>query len=367
MIKALKYKPLILSLVLLSSVAAALTGCKKIFDLPEEKEFLSNKINYGNKVFEPVLGRTSLMGNLNTDNSTVPLKFEIVNARYGDGRPYNDIFQVQKTYVWTAPYDGLETSLAQIEAKRKLEDHPMFEVRSSGQFIMWQSSTNDLIAPRPADSSNLEQDKRLFDLKITNVGGEIILKNFQIRPWRERLYEPSTDINPYTGKTARDPNDPKNPNKRDYITPGFNNVIGVETNRGLVNDATRKDLVVYIRPFTGGTGNSLRFKFLGKDSLPINPVFFNETKWDFIVHGFNKVMTPQYVQYDVAYPIPVINLGTKYAPSGSQARSIFSYSRRGFGGTMTTANIELNYNIFKKGDWEIVFHFRRENPKFQDE
>ncbi|WP_042722448.1 DUF5007 domain-containing protein, partial [Flavobacterium sp. B17] len=100
----------------------------------------------------------TLMGGFNGDNSTQPLKFEIINARFGDGRPVTDLFQKKPTYVWTAPYNGLEKSLAEIEAKRKLEEHPLFEVRSSGEFIMWGSSTNALITPRSADSTNFPQD-----------------------------------------------------------------------------------------------------------------------------------------------------------------------------------------------------------------
>jgi hypothetical protein len=343
-------------------------GCKKIFDLPEEKDFLSENLNYGNKVLEPILGRTTVMGELNADKSTYPLQFEITNARFGDGRKITDMLQVHKTWAWIAPYTGKETSLNEINAKRRLEDRPIFEVRSSGQFILWESSTNELVTPRPADSSDLVQDIRYFDLKVKNSGGELVIKDFKIRPWRERPYEPSNDINPYTGATARDPNDPNNPNKRDYITPSvLNNVIGTESNTRLENNNTRKDVVVYIRPFSGGNGNSLRFVFLDKDNNTIDPVKFNETKWDYIVHGFNKQMTTAYVQYDVAYPIPLVKIRTSYAPNGSEATSIFSYSRKGFGGERTTAEVGLNYNIYRKGDWEIVFHFRRENPKFEDE
>ncbi|WP_214227362.1 DUF5007 domain-containing protein [Pedobacter sp. B4-66] len=361
MMKILKYNLLLLTALILVS------GCRKLLDLPEEKDYLSGKLNYSNKVFEPVLGRTTVMGTLNADNSTLPMQFEIVNARYGDGRPYDDMFKVHKTWVWTSAYTGKETSLEQINAKRKLEDHPMFEIRSSGQFIMWQSSTDELIDPRPADSSNRVQDMRLFDLKVKNSGGEVLLRDFQIRPWRERSYEPSTDINPYTGAVARDPKDPNNPNKRDYILADIGNIIGTSSDLPLISNADQKDVVVYIRPFTGGNGHSLRFKFLDKDEQVIDPAKFNETKWEQLVHGFNMQQTTTYVQYDVAYPIPLVNISTPYAPNGSQASSYIKYSRRGFGGIKTTAYLGLTYNIFKAGDWEIVFHFRRENPKFQDE
>src|SRR3546814_18489653 len=118
------------------------------------------------------------MGGFNADNSTMPMKVEIVNARYGDGRPVTDLFQVEPTWVWTAAYDGLETSLEEINAKRKKEERPLFEIRPSGEFILWGTSSNDLIAPRPADSSNLTQEIRFFDVKIRSeerrVGKECV-------------------------------------------------------------------------------------------------------------------------------------------------------------------------------------------------
>jgi hypothetical protein len=346
---------------------AILSSCKKIFNLPGEKDYLSSNINYSNKIFEPIIGRTTLMGGFNGDNSTQPIKFEIINTRFGDGRPYTDLFQKKLTYVWIAPYNGLEKSLAEIEAKRKLEEHPLFEVRSSGEFIMWASSTNELIKPRSADSTNFPQDTRFFDLRISNTGGSTVIKDLQVRPYRERPYEPSDDFNIYSGGPAPHPKTPYNPLSRNYIRPFLNGVIGASSDIALQSNDDKKDVVVYIRPFTGGNGNSLRFKFLNKDSVAINPAFFNETAWEKIVHGFNMQKTPTYVQYDVAYPIPLVQVPTTYAPDGTRDHAEFKYSRIGFGGVRVVASFGIDFAIYKKGDWEIVFHFIKENPKFENE
>jgi hypothetical protein len=346
---------------------AVLSSCKKIFNLPNDKDYLSSNVNYSNKIFEPIIGRTTVIGGFNGDNSTQPIKFEIVNARFGDGRPVTDLFQKKSTYVWTAPYNGLEKSLAEIEAKRKLQEHPLFEVLPSGEFILWASSTNELIAPRPADSTNFPQDTRFFDLKITNTGGHTIIRDFQIRPFRERPYEPSDDFNIYSGGPAPHPKTPYNPLSRNYIRPFLNNVIGATTDIPLESNDDKKDVVVYIRPFTGGTGNSLRFKFLNKDSVEMNPAFFNETVWDKIVHGFNFQKTLTYAQYDVAYPIPLVEIPTIYAPGGTRDHAEFRYSRIGFGGVRVVASFGIDFAIYRKGDWEIVFHFRKDNPKFENE
>jgi hypothetical protein len=346
---------------------AVLSSCKKIFNLPNEKDYLSSNVNYSNKIFEPIIGRTTVIGGFNGDNSTQPIKFEIVNARFGDGRPVTDLFQKKATYVWTSAYNGQEKSLAEIEAKRKLQEHPLFEVLPSGEFILWASSTNELIAPRPADSTNFPQDTRFFDVKITNTGGHTIIRDFQIRPFRERPYEPSDDFNIYSGGPAPHPKTPYNPLSRNYIRPFLNNVIGATTDIPLESNDDKKDVVVYIRPFTGGNGNSLRFKFLNKDSVEMNPALFNETVWDKIVHGFNFQKTLTYAQYDVAYPIPLVEIPTIYAPGGTRDHAEFRYSRIGFGGVRVVASFGIDFAIYRKGDWEIVFHFLKDNPKFENE
>ena len=343
-------------------------GCKKLYDLPAEKDYLSSNLNFSNKVFQPILGRNNIMGGFNSDHSTEPLTFKIVNARYGDGRPMSDLFTEAPTYVWTGAYTGLEKSLDEIEAKRKVETHPLFEIRRSGEFIMWASSNNDLITPRAADSTNFAQDTRYFDIRVSNSGGEMLIKDFQVRPWRERPYEPSNDMNIYTGGVAPNPKDPTNPNDRDYIRPYVFGVLGAQTETNLVSNDDRKDVVAYIRPFGAGSkGHSLRIKVLDKDSLPINPSTFNETNWKDMIHGFNMQITNEYVQYDVAYPIPLVEIPTAYAKNGTRANADLRYSRIGFGGKRTLGQFGLEFAIYRQGDWEIVFHFKTENPKFEND
>lgn len=360
----LKYKTLIFLVTVI-----VFSGCRKIFDLPDEKDYLSTKINYTIKDFTAILGRTTLMqGAFNADNSSFPMQFEIVNPHFGDGRPANDILTKQPTLVWISEYTGKETSLAEIEAKRKLEEHSVVEVRGSGEIIVWNTATSAIITPR--DSIIYPQDIRYFDVKVTNSGGTTTIKDLSITPSIERPYSPDNDINPFNGL----------PNT---TTPGGNTLIrnfptifgmvGESTNQRLTTNDRNTGLVyLYIRKFEGGNGNSLRFKFLNKDSVAIDPARFNETKWDEVVHGFNMVMNEEYVQYDVAYPIPVAAIPTRFTSGGvdgggSDAHVEFSYSRLGFGGFREKGTISQNFKIYEKGDWEIVFHFVTVNPKFANE
>lgn len=350
------------------SAIMVFSGCRKVFNLPEEKSYLSTKINYTTKDFTPILGRTTLFqGIFNADNSSFPMKFEIVNPHFGDGRPANDLLKKQPTLVWTSEYTGKETSLAQIEAKRKTEDRPIVEVRSSGDLVVWNTATSALLTPR--DSIIYPQDIRYFDVKVSNSGGTTVIRDLSIIPMRERPYFPDADINPYSGK----PNTSSGGRSLIHNFPAVSGMVGESTNQPLTTNNSSKGIVyVYIRKFTGGNGHSLRFKFLNKDSVAINPAKFNETKWDQLVHGFNMEMTREYVKYDVAYPIPLAAIPTRFTNggitgSGTDAHAEFAYSRKGFGGNREVGVLAQNFRIYEKGDWEIVFHFKTVNPKFQDD
>ena len=115
-------------------------------------------------------------------------------------------------------------------------------------------------------------------------------------------------------------------------------------------------------------GHSLTFKFLDTLFQPIDPALFSTTNWDGLLHGFNMSMTKTSVTYQVAYPIPLVELPTRYtSPDGKRARVLFSYSRNGFGGAKEDAVLGLDFAIYEPGNWEIVFAFKNDNPKFKND
>jgi len=363
----LRYKVL-----LFLAIMIAFSGCRKIFDLPDEKDYLSTKMTYTRTEFTATLGRVNLFqGYFNADNSSFPMTLEIINPRFGDGRSAEDMLVKKPVLVWTAEYTGNEKSIAEIEAKRKTEERPIIEVRPSGDIVVWEAATSDLLKPR--DSVIYPQDIRYFDVKVKNSGGTRIMKNLSIIPSIEIPYFPADDINPYSGK----PNTttPNGTNlKHNY--PGIYGMKGEGTNDDLsANGGGLKGVVyTYIRKVPGGTGNSLRFKFLNKDSVAIDPAKFNETKWDQLIHGFNMEKTSEYVKYEVAYPIPLARIPTRFTTGGVNnlgggftAHTEFIYSRNGFAGRREQGVIVQDFAIYEKGDWEIVFHFKTVNPKFEDE
>ncbi|TKC09180.1 DUF5007 domain-containing protein [Pedobacter frigoris] len=370
---ATKYKVLILLTAVIS-----FTGCRKVFDLPEEVDYLSTKADYNTKIFTPRLGRTSVTVNaFNPDASSFPMTFTIQNARFGDGRDASDMMAVKPTLIWASEYTGQEKTLAEIENKRRIENRPMVELRGSGDLIMWYTATRDLI--KPSDSVTYPQDIRYFDVKISNSGGSRVIKNLQIIPRIDVPYEPSDDYNTINGK----PNTTTPGGKvRVFNYPSISGIKGATTNVAM-NDPknpTTGRVYLYIRKFSNdANGHRLRFKFLNKDSVAMNPLLFNETKWLEQVHGFNEAgtelgykMTTEYVEYNVAYPIPLARIPTRFTAggatgSGDMAHVEFTFSRVGFGGVREFGKLSKDFKIYEKGDWEIVFHFKDINPKFDND
>lgn len=339
-----------LSLVLL------LFACRKW--AAEDLDFLSGRAVYNQKVFSPILGRTVLYSQIfNTDASTTPIKFRILNVRYKrDGKPASDFEQQVDVLTWKSTYTGEEKSLAEIEAKRVLEKHSIFEVRpTSGDFVLWAEAIGTNMRQQP-DSGYL------FDVEASNSGGTNMYKDLSLMPLREQAYAPY-EYDAITGRRRANYPNPADSSMFEliYNHPGVYSMIDDDTNLDLRGDSVR---VFFNKK---GNGNSLSFKFMNKDSLPINPASFNLTPWDSLLHGFSKQMTETEVTYQVAYPIPAMRFKTRYTNGdGSQAYVKFSFSRVGFGNIRQTGVLDLNFNIYQKGDWEIIFYFRN-NPRFRDE
>lgn len=350
------------TLIYILLLSVVVTGCEKLYDLPADKDYLSDNATYTATRFSPVLGRTTLLGNFSADNSNLPLIFEIKNPRNADGTPSTAFSQTAPVLVWKAPYTGLETSLQEIEAKRVQEEHPLFEVLPSGEFVLWNTAVNGNFLKTGTDSTYF------FDVQVSNDGGSKTVRRLELAPMRERPYEPSTHIDQYSGNPLFELNgQPKR------LLPNIlSGMRGAGTNRTLVREenanlaTVKQDCWVYFN--RKGDGQSISFKFMDKDSSVIDPAKFNGTKWNSLLHGFNMQMTPEYVKYDIAFPIPLTRVPTLYTTAdGLQATVSFSYNRIGFSGTRETGNLGLSFNIFQPGDWEIIFFFHNETPKFDNE
>ncbi|QIL41109.1 DUF5007 domain-containing protein [Pedobacter sp. HDW13] len=321
----------------------ALSACKK--NLPDERLSIANDSQYTQYLYQPVLGRNTLFANnFQYGNSSRPLDFKIVNMRTFNGEPAPELTNNYPVTVWKTAYDGTEKSLAAIEAKRTIENHPLFEVRPhSGEFMMWAAANSNMVKAQP-DSGYV------FDVEMSNSGGRKYYQNFRLRPLRERPYEPS-NLDPITGQGTSVSVNPTS--------------VFITGERGqLLN--TRDDVQVLFKKT--GNGNSLTFKFADTLSNPIDPNKFAATDWANLVHGFNMVKDAGKVKYEVAYPIPCSAYPTKYTTlSGDQARVVFRFNRQAFGNIQQQCFLSFNFNIYQKGDWEITFWFKRDKPKFDND
>ncbi len=330
-------------LTVILCVIITITACKK--NIPDVRLSLANDMQFTIKEYQPTLGRNTLFGNnFSVGSSSIPLDFKIVNMRRFTGEPAPELTDYFPVQVWKAPYDGTEKSIAEIEAKRTIENHQLFEIRQkSGQFVMWSKATSNFVKAQ-ADSGYV------FDVEVSNSGGRKYFKDFKLRPFKERPYEPST-INAITGQTT-------------FVgsTANISNIRGERTGRFL--SSFERDVVVLLNK-KSDLGSSITFKFVDTLFNPINPDKFNTTQWATLLHGFDMVKDSEKVTYKVAYPIPLAVYPTKYTSgSGNLARSVFRYERQGFGNVKETSLLTLDYAIYEKGDWEVIFWFRTERPKF---
>ncbi|MEO6813742.1 MAG: DUF5007 domain-containing protein [Ginsengibacter sp.] len=322
-------------------------SCKKF--LPQERETVGPDSQFSQDVFQPVLGRTTEFANdFFKGSTTYPSTFKIINPRRRNGDPASELTDVFPVMVWKGAYDGKEKSIAEIEAKRTLENRPVFEINAhSGEFTMWAEGSSSFIRSQP-DSGYL------FDVELSNSGGRRIYRNLKLMPFRERPFEPS-NYDVISGQPLSN-----------GISPSVvSSIKGVHSGRYL----SASDVDVYVRKISSATpGNTLTFRFLDTLYKPINPTHFATTDWQGLVHGFNMKMDSASVTYTVAFPIPLIQLPTRYtSPDGSMARVSFSYSRLGFAGVREDAVLGLDFAIYDPGDWEIVFAFKNDNPKFDND
>lgn len=320
-----------------------LSSCTK--NLPDERLSIAANSQYISYEYRPILGRNTLFtDNFQYGNSSRPLNFKIVNMRGFNGEAATELTDKYPVLVWKTAYNGTEKSIAEIDAKRVLENHSLFEVRPhSGEFIMWAAANSNVVKAQP-DSGYV------FDVEMSNSGGRKYFQNFRLRPLRERPFEPS-NWDPVTGQGT---------NESVSVTS-----VNMDGERG--QPIFTSDVQVSFREVSS-LGNSLTFKFVDSLSNPINPDNFDKTDWNNLVHGFNMTKDATKVKYDVAYPVPCSNYPTKYTTlSGSQASVVFRFDRIAFGNVLRECTLGLNFNIYKKGDWEITFAFKRDKPKFDND
>lgn len=320
-------------------------SCGKYF--PAERENIGKDSQYSQVLFEPILGRNNYYTPFYKGTTTYPTEFYIRNVRRRNGEPAPELESVLPVTVWKQVYTGTEASIEELQAKQEKQNRPVLDIgKYSGDIIVWNTARSSFVRAVP-DSGYL------FDVEISNSGGRKFFRELKLMPYRERPTEPSNrDI--VSGHE---------------LTPGvYNatllNVKGDSTNRYL----SASDLLVSMKKIEGGAENKITFRFLDKNGHLINPALFAKTDWKGLIHGFNPTVSSAGVTYDVLYPIPLVQKKTAYTTGdGSMARTAFTYERIGFGGVIERAVIEFPFAIYEPGNWEILFQFVTDNPRFTND
>lgn len=320
-------------------------GCGKNF--PSERENIGFDSQYTQVLFEPILGRNTVYPVFYKGTTTFPTEFYIKNIRRRNGEPAPELESVLPVTVWKQAYTGSETTIQELRAKQEVQNRPVLDIaKYSGDIIVWNTARSSFIRALP-DSGYL------FDVEIVNSGGRRFFRDLKLMPYRERPSEPSN----------------RDASSGQELSPGVHaavllNVKGDSTGRILSSG----DVLVSMKKVEGSNDSKLTFRFLDKNGNPMNPNLFSKTNWNKLVHGFNPKITATGVTYDVLYPIPLVKIKTDYTTGdGNGAFAIFSYDRVGFGGVITTAYIGLPFAIYESGNWEVLFQFVTDNPKFSND
>lgn len=323
--------------------------------VPEDLDAFDKDAAFTTTVYHPVLGRTNVISsNFSPGNSTQPLTFSVTSIIHKDGTPAPELTESFPVRVWKLPYSGTEKSLAEINAKRGYENRPLFQVRQhSGEIVMWENALSSFVKCAP-DSGYV------FNVKVENSGGWKEYTGLRLVPYRELDYE-TTDLSASESNNGIV--------TQDYVHP--DNVVNMykSGNTSSFGSMTPEDIQVYFREVEDDSTStpSLTFRFMTQDYKPIAPKKFSGTDWANLIHGFNMKQTDEYVRYDVAYPIPLNTLPSKYTnTAGTKAHVVFKYDRLMYGTRRITASMSLDFAIYKEGHWEIIFVFAGGNPEFQD-
>ena len=265
-----------------------------------------------------------------------------------DGSPAPELTEYFPVKVWKTPYMGTEKSIEEIEAKREIEYRTLFQVKKhSGEFMMWSNAESSFVQCAPSDGY-------IFDVLVKNSGGYKTFTDMQLIPVRESDYEPSI-YDPETGLVQG----------QDYVTPNSLTLFQTESGDYMFPEGVH----IYFRENQDNDDDvkSLTFRFYGPDYTPISPSSFNQTDWANLIHGFNMEKTDEYVKYDVVYPMPLVEMKSKYTnKDGNRINVNFLYDRITASGYRMTSTMSFEFAIYKEAHWEIIVVFTAGAPLFED-
>lgn len=327
-------------------------GCYKDL-LPEEKDHLSNNMNYTTQSFIANLGETNVFINVfNADYSSQPLTFTIENVRSGDKQPAPVLRSLVDTRQWKNWYSGHEKTVQEIEAKTFVTKRPILDIReNSGEIIFWN-----------VDSLTVPYGVYYFDVRVKNKGGERVFTNLMLDLRRPHPYEPYI-MDDLTGL------------QKPLTSGGVVKAHDARNVRDYLQRLQPKDSIDVFFVKTGTAANTVSFRFFNRDSSIIPLTVFDVQRWDSLYYyspqantqvefGFNRRfdIDSTIVTYDIPNPFPVL---TDVSGGLDMAQISFNFKRVNFG-RQELGFVALRFAILEPGEWTVAVKFRQ-TPKFEDD
>ncbi|GAB3648143.1 hypothetical protein GCM10028791_11360 [Echinicola sediminis] len=137
---------------------------------PPEIGYLSDNVHHTQDTISVPRGAFTVSARPAIENSTAPMKWEIVGFKDIDGNPSNELLEKHEIRIWKEAFNGdTDTTLALAEAKLEFSEEPSILLNEvSGEFAFTQAT------------KNVQGDLFKADVAVSNIKGERLLEDFTV-------------------------------------------------------------------------------------------------------------------------------------------------------------------------------------------
>lgn len=155
-------KRLYIYAAVLAVCLTTILSCKKT-----EQGYLSPNLFYSPKLLEVPQGKVFYSSAINVDQSSLPLKVELLAIRNKTtGKPADDMLKEFEISTFTAGITDADSTLALLNAKIVKSNRPPFHLNESGGRLEFTAAT-----------SNIDTGMYVIDVQVTNSRGTLTLLN----------------------------------------------------------------------------------------------------------------------------------------------------------------------------------------------
>ncbi len=137
---------------------------------PPEIGYLSDNVHSTQDTITVARGAFSVSARPAIENSTAPMKWEIVGFTDMDGNPNNELLEPHEIRIWKEAFNGdTDTTLALAEAKLELSEEPSIMMNEvSGEFAFTQAT------------KFVQNDLFKADVQVSNIKGTKLLQDYTV-------------------------------------------------------------------------------------------------------------------------------------------------------------------------------------------